>query len=418
VRRKTSLGEIREFIYLDETAVESMLAAVDGEILVETTGSSSQSREFSLGGTRKGDASLGSPEISTGFKLGRTSAQQEVRKSVAQSAFARFRSKNQQSFVLRRTATLGRRTQRRIAALDIRALRKFGAGVRVDDLRRGDLIELEVTLSAADSYQVRTAINSVADVVSSFPELLPIEQKEVLRKVRPVTALIDNLNGEAVPVVAALPNLRRVSLDGEDWLVLTPGESNDELELHAVTFPRWFWGDLGRTLFQSRRYTVLCRVLDPELKREAATSYVGAILSVVHPGLAATVDNIGPMMLGALRHGTERAVRNQTADWLLTYAQEVAGLTGNAVGIPDLSSIDGIDVRRMPFAKQLELFRAVDALFGLEDGEMSQELSDLRISVRDRFRLWPWSQEDSSAVHGVPASMSSRLEVELVAAYW
>ncbi|MCT9819836.1 hypothetical protein N3K63_05985 [Microbacterium sp. W1N] len=418
MRRRNALGEIREFIYLDETGVESMLAAVDGEILVQTTNSTSRSREFTAGATMPGDSAFGATEVSTGLKLGRTRAQEETRKSVAQSAFARFRSKNHQSFVLRHAPTYRWLAKRRLDALDQSALRKYGAGVKVSDLRRGDLIELEVTLAAADSYQVRTAINAVADVVNSFPELLPLEQREVFRQVRPLTALIDNLNGEAVPVVAMLPNLRLVTIGGEDWLTVTPGESSDVVELHAVTMPNWFWGDLGRTLFQSRRYTVLCRIIDPELRPESASSYVGAILNVVHPQLAATVDNIGPMMMGALRQGTERGATGRPSEWLSAYADGVAELTGSEAVRPDLSEMPTIDVRQMPMAKQLDLFGAVDQHYGIEGGAMAQELSTLRNDVRDRFGLWPWSESTPAAAPKKLGAAVSRLDVELIAAYW
>lgn len=418
MRRRNALGEIREFIYLDEIGVESMLAAVDGEILVQTTNSTSKSREFSAGATTSGDAAVGTAEVTTGLKFGRTRSQEETRKSVAQSAFARFRSKNHQSFVLRHASAYRWCTKRRVQSLNQKALRKHGAGIKISDLRRGDLIELEVTLAAADSYQVRTAINAVADVVNSFPELLPLEQREVFRQVRPLTALIDNLNGEAVPVVAALPNLRRVSIDGEDWLTVTPGASSETVELHAVTMTNWYWGDLGRTLFQSRRYTVLCRVIDPELRPEPASSYVGAILNVVHPQLAATVDNIGPMMLGALRQGTEKGAAEHPSEWLAAYSDDVAKLVKSDVAGPDLSGVAAVDAKQMPMAKQLELFAAVDQHYGIAAGTMANELMTLRNQVRDRFGLWPWSASTPAAATKQPGPAAPRLDVELIAAYW
>jgi hypothetical protein len=418
VRRRNALGEIREFIYLDEIGVESMLAAVDGEILVQTTKSTSRSREFTAGATKLGDAPLGAAEVATGLRVGRTRAQEETRKSVAQSAFARFRRNNYQSFVLRQTPTYRWLAKRRVNALDPKALRKYGAGVPIKNLRRGDLIELEVTLAAADSYQVRTAINAVADVVYSFPDLLPLEQREAFRQVRPLTALIDNLNGEAIPVVAALPNLQRVDIEGEAWLTVTPGESNDDVEFHAVTMPNWFWGDLGRTLFQSRRYTVLCRIIDPTLRHESASSYVGAILNVIHPQLAATVDNIGPTMMGALRQGTVRGANRQPSAWLIAYADGVAELTKSTRTGPDLSKMPAIDVKQTPMAKQLEFFAAIDHHYGIASGEMAEELSALRHGVRDQFGLWPWSESPQASTPDVSAAVTPRLEVELIAAYW
>ncbi|MCU1417162.1 MAG: hypothetical protein JWP32_1336 [Schumannella sp.] len=415
--RKDALGEIREFVYLDEIGVESMLAAVDGEVLVQTTNSNTRTREFSLAGAQ-GDVALGTPAVSTGLKLGRTRGQEETRKSVAQSAFARFRSNNSQSFVLRYARTYRPRAKRRIDALDTGALRKHGAGVRIADLRRGDLVELEVTLTAADSYQVRTAINAVGDVVNSFPDLLPLEQRAVFRQIRPITALIDNLNGEAVPVVAVLPNLRKVTIAGEDWLTLTPGESSAAVELHATTMPNWYWGDLGRTLFQSRRYTILCRIVDPELHSETSASYVGAILNYVHPQLAETVDNIGPMMLDALRQGTARGAARQTPEWLAAYAVGVAGLTGGDATTLDLTGLTTGDVRQLPLDKQLELFGTIDERFGVEPGSRNAELSALRNDTRDRFGLWPWSVQEATDAPRSPAPPSSRLDVELIAAYW
>lgn len=416
--RKGALGEIREFVYLDETAVESMLAAVDGEILVQTTRSSSRTREVSIGSTAKSDSEFGSAGISSGLKLGRTRGSEETRKSVAQSAFARFRSKNAHSFVLRRGVSMGWLARRRVQARAPKHLRKYGAGVEVVDLKRGHLLEIEVTLSAAEIFQVRTAINAVGDVVNSFPDFLPLEQREIFRTVRPLTALIDTLNADAIPVVAMLPNVELVTVEGNRWLVSTPGRTDASLELHAVTTPDWYWGDIGRTLFQNRRFTVLCRVVDPAIRVGPGASYVGAILNTVHPPLAAMVDDIGPMMMGALRKGTEQGAAS-LPDWVSSYSRRVAELLGDGAASPTFEGLESIDLRQAPIAKQLEYFAAIDQAVGVDDGDLQAQLTELRVQIRNEFGLWPWSEERKPATSSKRSSTSTaRLEVELIAAYW
>jgi len=398
-----------------------MLAAVDGEILVQTTKASSRSRELTVGATQKLEGAFNSPTVTSGLKLGRASSAEETRKSVAQSAFARFRQNNAATFVLRTpVGARGHAREYRSERRRARALRRNRTGVRVAELRRGDLIELEATLSAADIFQVRTAINAVGDVVDSFPDFLPLEQRELIRQVRPLTALIDTLNADAIPVDVVLPNLTLERLDNEDWLIAVPGFANKNLRLHTATMPEWYWGDVGRTLFQSRRFTLLCRVVDPRLVTGPAQSYVGAILSAVSPQLAATVDGFGPTMLGALRQGT--ALSNHPVednDWVSTY---VTGL-GNILGVdtpttPSLDPLRATDLRSLPMGEQIELFAAIDVALGVDTGSHLNELETLRNLVRDEHHLWPWSVQIGPPVEVGADEAGVRFEVELVAAYW
>jgi hypothetical protein len=299
-------------------------------------------------------------------------------------------------------------------------------------LKRGDLLEIETNLSAADIFKVRTAMNAVSDVIQANPSFLSIEQRDVFKAVRPLTELIDKLNGNAIPVVGVDPGLKVERVDGTDWLLAgsasLSGSEKDQILLDSVVEPQWFWGDVGRTLFQNHRFRILCRVVSPELSPTPSSSYVGAILKTIGDDLAATVDALGPMFFEAMKSGHQRAKSEQSQSAVTPavinwYIAEMEKLTGTTVGDSDrvrVSALNGSPIEQMTVESQRALFVAIeDALFSSADAELAEAISELRNRARSEFGLWPWSSQPSASNAKEEDSNQTRhLDVEIVAAYW
>jgi hypothetical protein len=430
LNRKAAMMEIREFVYLDEISVESLLASSDGEILVESTNTKSSSIE--VGGSGSADL-FKKASFAPSLKASRGKAVQELRKSVAQSAFARFRERNQTHFTIRPLDSMKprRKDPARLLALDRKTLRRLRQGVPLSSLSRGDLLEIETNISAADSYKARTAMTAVTDVIEAYPSFLTIEQRDALKSARPLTELIDKLNGDAIPVIGEFSSLRINVLDGEPWLLQsarTPSNESSSLLLESVVQPNWFWGDIGRTLFQNRRFRILCRVVSPDLRSTPGSSYVGTILRTIDPRLAETIDDMGPMFLGALRSGTSQGHKNRdtpsaSADLVAWYVNEL-----KVLGHPDLSAgasiglggFEAVPVRSLQFSAQTEFFLSLDQALELTATTISlDQRAGLRDRARTEFGLWPWSAATTVQTTSSHEGESHQyLEIEIVAAYW
>ncbi|MFB8385574.1 hypothetical protein ACFC3F_00360 [Microbacterium sp. NPDC055910] len=422
--RRAIQPAIREFVYLDEVSVESLLASVDGEILVESTRTSSRSTEVGVSATTA-DGLFEQASFSPSLKSVRGRQVQELRKSVAQSAFARFRQRNMSRFAIHGLdpAELSQRQREAIARRESKALRRWKQGIPVADVRRGDLFEIESDVSAADIFRVRTAMVAVTDVMEAYPTFLSLEQREIFKTTRPLTDLIDKLNGDAIPVVGHRPNLTIEEIEGVQWLVAAP--PRDGIVIESVVQPQWFWGDPGRTLFQDHRFRILCRVVSPSLSARPASSYVGTILRTINDELAATVDALGPMFLGALRTGHQRGKQNRPPsyelfDWYVTAMSAHVDPTVDANSIATVRDSFDVAVERLSLVEQTQLFRSIDqAIFSGAANVLDDVKASLRDSARTRFALWPWSSGSTSVTEPLEESGKSQfLEVEIIAAYW
>lgn len=433
-RRRSFGAEIREFVYLDETSVESLLASVDGEILVQRTDTNSKSRESSVtaGITKK--TQFGQATFAPTLKSVKGTEVQELRKSVAQSAFARFRAKNISKFALlpRAAVRVGPIDRFLLSRNQPEALKRLGQGIPLESLKRGDLLEIETDLVASDIYKARTAMSAVTSVVESFPTFLTIELRDALKNARPLTELIDSLTGNAIPVVGQNPGISIVKIQGEPWVVnstmVLDSVDATEVALESVTNPKWFWGDVGRILFRQTRFTLLCRVVNPALTDSESGSYVGSILKTINEDLAETVDGLGTMFLGALRNGHNSkkvaAMSGPLDPALLDYVARIRQLAGREeesipVGMSEL--FGGQSLKALSVDAQTAAFRLTDQLTMVTDDEVgAEQRAELREQTREFHGLWPWSvpTAKSGDSESTEAGSTRFLEVAIVAVYW
>ncbi len=434
IRNRSPLSPIREFVYLNETSVESLLASADGEILVQRTSTASRSSEASLTAGLSGKTPIGKASFAPALKTSKGSEVQELRKSVAQSAFARFRDRNAHQFTIRpvNALTISRRGRKLLKATDGSALKKYKQGIRVSDLKRGDLLEIETDLVAADIYKARTAISAVADVMDAYPSFASIELRDQLRAARPVTALIDSLNGDSIPVFGQNPSIGLQKIDGELWILnkagISTGDDATKLSLEAQTLEPWFWGDTARILFRPERYTMLCRVINPSLSEAPSSSYIGAILGTIDSSLATTVDAMGSMFLGAMREGHHKstettAFQTTSLEVINNYVSKLGEHMPSApLALPSemRGSMSRVNIKQLTPESQVDFFGALDEALGVTDEDISPQVKvAIRDAVRTEHRLWPWSRDPSTpSTQSEPPTSNAYLEVAIVAVYW
>jgi len=431
-KRKIATDEtpIREFVYLDEVSVESLLASVDGEVLVQRTTSESRSTESGFGGTLGANTPFGKASFAPTLKKTRGNEVQELRKSVAQSAFARFRNRNFHRFVIRPLkARVPKYVQRRLLKHDPKALRKYGQGLPLRDLRRGDLLEIDATIAAADIFKARTAISAITDVVDANPAFLTTELRDQLGLAKPLISLIDSLNGDAIPVRGESTTIATTEIGGEPWLVSAGtviGSAGETVTLDSQAFARWFWGDVGRILFRPARYKMLCRVLSTEVRDGPTNSYVGSILRTVSDDLAETVDGLGSTFLSALRAGHEEATSGTSSpvasEVVVRYLQllgEARGTEAPVLSPKEAGALSAVDLKQLSVPAQVSFFQAVDEAVGVDPPAVPDVMrADMRDLVRTEFGLWPWSNQPQAAAAEAQRSSSPLLEVAIVAVYW
>lgn len=263
----------REFVYLDETSVISLVAARHGSV--------PESFKHTLSHTNSSDAgtSLTLPSTPTAPGIGmairatssRTTSQEVVRRAVTQGTFRNLRIgdtdlrisvEDQPDHPKPAAVSTAKALSQHLSKLE-----KQHRAVRAQDLFRGDVVEVQVELSPEWSYQITMAVSSMIDLVEGRAEMFGIEENAV-GEVQRILELLSRLLVDLVPLQARVTSHRLVAVDDVPWLVdvsvivdgsVLEHESSD-VYLAGVTELPLYWKDVRRVLFAGSVYTVYARL--------------------------------------------------------------------------------------------------------------------------------------------------------------
>ncbi|WP_413543175.1 hypothetical protein [Citricoccus nitrophenolicus] len=263
----------REFVYLDETSVTSLVAARHGSVpesfkdTLSTTNSSDAGTSLTLPST----PAVPGVGMSMRSTSSRTTSQEVVRRAVAQGTFRSLRIGDTDL----RVSVEDQPDRPKPAAVSTAAalahhlpkLEKQHRAVRAQDLIRGDVVEVQVELSPEWSYQFTTAVSSMIDLVEGRAEMFGIEESAV-GEVQRVLEMLSRLLVDLVPLQARVTSHRLVVVDDVSWLVdvsmIAGGSELDrdvsEVHLAGVTELPLYWKDVRRVLFAGSAYSVYARL--------------------------------------------------------------------------------------------------------------------------------------------------------------
>ncbi|MDQ1741292.1 MAG: hypothetical protein QOE53_2944, partial [Pseudonocardiales bacterium] len=257
----------REFVYLDEVSVTSLVAARDGaisETISDTLSKTNESEsKASIGLPLKG----GSFGAESRVRSADSSSREVVRRAVIQSTFRDLRTGGSEIPLVRDGKPIAHRQAWAFSTADeikpkLRALTKNGLALRIDSIQRGDILELEVILDADNTYRLVSALSSIIEIVNGREVLFGIDQ-ESLEQVLPLVEVIDRLLVGLVPIRGTSTRFRLVPIDGIDYIVDQTVLVRDSeisscsrpLEIVGVTEFKSYWRDLRRVLFTDSAYT-------------------------------------------------------------------------------------------------------------------------------------------------------------------
>lgn len=269
----------REFVYLDETSVTSLVAARHGSVpesfkdTLSATISSDAGASLTLPSTPAGPG-VG---MSTRSTSSRTTSQEVVRRAVVQGTFRSLRIGDTDL----RVSVEDQPDRPKPAAVPtakalahhLPKLEKQHRAARTQDLVRGDVIEVQVELSPEWSYQFTAAVSSMIDLVEGRAEMFGIEESAV-GEVQRVLELLSRLLVDLVPIHARVTSHRLVVVDDVSWLVdvsmIAAGSVLDrdasEVHLAGVTELPLYWKDVRRVLFAGSAYSVYARLSRPGIQ--------------------------------------------------------------------------------------------------------------------------------------------------------
>ncbi len=319
-RRRTRAAKkqkamLREFVYLDEVSVFSLIASRLGPVATEFTETERASLKAEVAGVG-GSSELGS---------------QVLRKSTVQTTFKELYELEINSFAMRPVSENQRPPKVSIMNELISQKEILSADGWIVDpakLARGQLLEVEVQLEAEDIFRVSSVVSAILEIIETNPEMFGVENKNVAQA-KAVGRVLEKLLVGLVP-------LRGLAVDYE---VLK--QIKRPLYLVGVADQTLFWKDVRRILFSNARFRVLCRLAQNDIQNSWTPVKLAHILDLIRPGLGKEVDNLGSVVLASMvnasktEQNTDR--KKLMRDALIGYAKLLAEHHGQTISDNELS---------------------------------------------------------------------------------
>lgn len=430
----------REFIYMDEVSVISLVAARDGGIAQTITDSLSRTVEaegkisVSVAGKRSGRAG-----IENRHKVSDSSSSEVVRRTVIQSTFGdlRFGGKAEDALPLvQEYRDLPRRVAGSVATVDdlsafwhwrSRRLKKLGLLTPLEDIRRGDVIEIDIQLRPNKMFSVSAGIESFVDLTSGRDGIFG-EAATIGPEIVPIAEIIDRLMVGLIPIHGASTNIVVVDLDDKPHLIdrrVLKADSQlartaREWEIVGVTEEPSYWKDLRRILYTRDRFTVYARVENPELVKRWNPVKLSGLMGSLFEGLETAIldlpdeferhlTNAQPEpavdLRGVFQHFAELLAPRFTT---LPSDTDLAAAITSAVATYNGAGAD-LNQQRVAFDAVVTAFTNVN-----DESIDREDLVSLRL-LSLSSALAPAARDQGVEL---PKEQVDQLEVEVVAIYW
>jgi hypothetical protein len=348
-----SVHPLREFVYLDEVSVYSLLASRKGPIASEYTDTASTARSREVSGTIGVSVGVANAEAATTLGGSGTQSTQVVRKSTIQAAFKELVEGEIMRLAISPHAH-GVSAPRPTAWSELfghieESDPLFGWVVDTSKLRRGQLAEFNVILECESIFKATSAIASMVAIIEQNPELFPPTNFGDLKEVASINRVLDHLLAGLVPirgtvidhsVVVHLQQRRIVHNDVIGGLAKDPAYQICPLFVVGVSEERLYWKDLRRVLYSSLTFRVMCRLNHADLRETWEPVKLADVLSNFVPSLPEDMRDLNHMFEMNVPQATrEDAKQEVMRDALTRYAALLAAEYNIVLDDQDLLSV-------------------------------------------------------------------------------
>lgn len=347
-RKKAARGQegkpLREFVYLDEVSVYSLLASRLGPVAAELTETESSSLlAEATGGAEVAAPGVGKAKLGSRLQTTETRGLQVVRKAIIQAQFKELIELETEHLVL---SPPGLDTDPpKVASADdlLKAMDNGeldGWAIDPQRLERGLLLELEVELDAEAIFRVSAILSNMLEILEENPELIGADSRQGVLQAMTASRILDRLLVGLVPLRGRAVRFQAVTLGEREVLVhnalldqLTTGEggfSSTPVFLVGVAEERLFWRDLRTVLFARSRFTAMVRLGRDGLQDQWTPVKLADVLKDVVPQLGDLVDDAGAGLLdtmaqgGAAQSAEDTLKREALRNALVLYAVKIS----------------------------------------------------------------------------------------------
>ena len=438
-------GTPREFVYLDEVSVYSLLASRKGAIATEFTESQTASLNSEVGGSMGGGFGVTKAEARSRIEAAQSRTSQVLRKAIVQTSFKELHDLERPGLGLAGARDhSGTPNVRSRSDLERDLERHLYAGhvIAPQTLGRGNLIEVEVVLEADPIFRVSAIITTIREILEENMQLFSVENAGQLAEIRPIGRLLESLLADLVPIRGTLVDFKVAEIGGQEYLVHRdlfdqfdePGDpSLCDVVVVGVAERDLFWKDIRRVLFSGSRFNVFCRLGGEGLQDRWRPIKLMEVLHDIHPVFGEQIGDLGETALHAMEmavdtsqqpHSLSREGEDALLQRYVTMLAESHGRAPDPAAVADLVAAveqptgwtETVDSRRSVLK---EVTRRVDSALGVETTPASA--CHLRVAAV----LDAGVGDPGSGGSQAPAPPSTRvgaavrfLDAEIIAIYW
>lgn len=327
---ESQFDALREFVYLDEISVRSLLASTgEGGIISETVDEEMRRRRsgFRAGGKLGASSASVNPRVE-GERVRQNTTIETRNYDLIQSKFTNLYKSN----VVKKKLSLDQ------IPLDDEPAEEPFSDLAKADLKRGDVVELRVNLSANLLFRLYQTIDYFADVSE---DQIDSETEEMLE-------LIESSLGNRIPVIGKAVDYKvtgeaeKTTIKRSDDLDDEEKENAEDLEVVTLLNLDSLWVDPIQTLFSNDRFVVYCRVEDVDLERWYPLKVTRAINSLSKPTAKELNEQFRQGLEEARSQLSElRDFTNWSAGSAAQWGQDIEQYTTNLEGEYDLEVSEG-----------------------------------------------------------------------------
>ncbi|MBL4761013.1 MAG: hypothetical protein JKY80_09275 [Mariprofundaceae bacterium] len=426
---------LREFVYLDEVSLRSLLSSQVGEVKDSTSKQTSDTLGVDVGSTvSAGIPQVGRSELISRFQTSNSSTLQTSRKATVQSWFRDFyKIKNIRLIEPVPAADAVSNLE------ELAAIKETSKVIKSSDLTRGELVEFRVKLAPDPIFHLATMMSEFSGMAEDYPEMFSEKNAlKALKEAQPVNKILQRLLAGLIPIRAEAIDYVVVEIDDVEHVVhrsVVSGLNLDEkqLEIVGVTEHLAYWKDIRRVLFSEAEFTILCRISRDALHNSWTPVKLADLFKNLVPGLVEQINSAGDSMFddAQTENGTENSSEKIFLHALNVYKGAILRETGKELPeeqeeqvfqeiIAQRAKVISVSTQRDAFSvikSRLEgiVGATVDATKDLELREAAREKAGLPLIPS---LIQPAGIIDHPQLQEHGDTETCMLDVEIVAIYW
>ncbi|MFC4115070.1 DUF6414 family protein [Nonomuraea zeae] len=303
---RAAKAPLREFVYLDEVSVYSLLASRQGALASEYTENQSTTSTAEIGSAVGATAGVLKGDLNSKMSSAQTRSSQVLKKSTIQSAFKELHDCEEGRLAIRPidSKDAAPRIESWIDFQNSSTQAIFDRWViQPSKIRRGHLMELEVEVGVHDVFKVTSIIAALGGIIEDSSGVIALPGQDKFGQAMAINRIFERLMVGLVPIECKLVEYRSVTLRGREYLIHTrlleklPAAECEVKDVFVVgvTEQRLYWKDLRRVLFSGARFRIMCRSNDQGLKDDWVPVKLTDLLKDLTPGLDTQIAQFGQM---------------------------------------------------------------------------------------------------------------------------